>query len=148
MAVADQFASLHLCKLAVGVRDLDHLRALQAERLGRDPPLRHTTRNFPRRAAELLQGGSIYWVIAGAFIVRQRLCDIRAERGHDGVARACLVLDPELIAVRARPIKPFQGWRYLAMAAAPADLDTLEPSASEHTLPPALRRELRALCLL
>ena len=140
----------HLVKLSVGPRDVEQLRAIQASRLETDPPLRHRTRMFPKRAAEILaSGGSIYWVVAGFVRVRQRILDIREETGADGVARAGLLLDPELVAVEARPLKPFQGWRYLLPDAAPPDL---RPGAAEarglDALPPALRRELRDLGLL
>ena len=75
---------LHLTKLAVGVRDIDHLRELQAERAGRNPPLRHRTRNFPRRHQEVIDGGSMYWVISGSMLVRQRIVDIIEDRRDDG----------------------------------------------------------------
>jgi hypothetical protein len=140
----------HLIKLSVGPRDVEQLRAIQAGRVESDPPLRHRTRMFPRRAAEILSfGGSIYWVVAGFVRVRQRILDIREETGDDGIARAGLVLDPELVPVEARPLKPFQGWRYLSPEAAPPDL---RPGAVEarglDALPAGLRRELRDLGLL
>lgn len=139
---------LHLTKLAVGVRDIDHLRDLQAQRLVADPPLRHRTRNFPRRRDAVLQGGSMYWVISGTMLVRQRIVDIIEDHWDDGAACAGLLLDPELVPLVGRPTKPFQGWRYLAADDAPADLPDLLPALGEAALPPALRRELRALCLL
>ena len=139
---------LHLTKLAVGVRDIVHLRELQAERAQRNPPLRHRTRNFPRRRDEVLNGGSIYWVIGGATLVRQRLVDIIEDQWDDKSACAGLVLDPKLIAVSARPAKPFQGWRYLRADEAPPDLVLGRPARGEAALPQALKRELRALCLL
>lgn len=138
---------LHLVKLAVGVRDLPHLRALQAERAAREPPLRHRTRNAPRRAAEILAGGSMFWVIAGALGARQRIVDIRDDHWDDGAPCAGLVLDPELVPVRWRRMKPFQGWRYLPDADAPADARCGEIAAGAD-LPETLRRELEALCLL
>lgn len=139
---------LHLTKLAVGVRDLEHLRELQAERAQRNPPLRHRTRNFPRRRDEVLNGGSIYWVIGGATLVRQRVVDIIEDQWDDKSACAGLILDPRLIAVAARPTKPFQGWRYLRADEAPPDLVQSRPARGEAALPATLRRELRALCLL
>jgi hypothetical protein len=140
----------HLIKLSVGPRDVAQLRALQARRREHDPPLRHQTRMFPKRAAEILAaGGSIYWVVAGFVRVRQRLLDIREEKWDDGTACAGLVLDPELVPVEARPMKPFQGWRYLQPDAAPPDL---RPGAAEarglEALPAKMRRELRDLGLL
>ncbi len=139
---------LHLTKLAVGVRDIAHLAQLQAQRMQHDPPLRHRTRNFPRRAAEILDGGSIYWVIAGATLVRQRILDIRHDAWDDGSACAGIVLDPTLVPVAGRLTKPFQGWRYLAPEAAPADLGAQAEAAGADELPPAMRRELQALGLL
>ena len=140
----------HLIKLSVGPRDVEQLRALQAGRVESDPPLRHRTRMMPKRAAEILSfGGSIYWVVAGFVRVRQRILDIREERWDDGTSCAGLVLDPELVAVEARPVKPFQGWRYLQPEAAPPDI---RPGAAEarglEALPAKMRRELRDLGLL
>ena len=139
---------LHLTKLAVGVRDIDHLRELQAERAQRTPPLRHRTRNFPRRHQEVVDGGSMYWVIGGATLVRQRLVDIIEDQWDDNSVCAGLILDPKLVPLAGRPTKPFQGWRYLRADDAPPDLVLGPPARGEAMLPPALKRELRALCLL
>ncbi len=139
---------LHLTKLAVGVRDIAHLRELQAERAARNPPLRHRTRNFPRRAAEVIDGGSIYWVISGSMLARQRILGIIHDTWDDGSACAGLVLHPKLVPLAGRPTKPFQGWRYLAPADAPPDLITGPRAIGEAALPAAMRRELQELCLL
>ncbi len=139
---------LHITKLAVGVRDIDHLHELQRERAERHPPLRHRTRSFPRRHQEVIEGGSMYWVINGSMLVRQRILDIIEDRHDDGSACTGLVLDPTLVPLEGRPTKPFQGWRYLQPGDAPADLATLPQAAGVEALPPVLRRELRALCLL
>jgi hypothetical protein len=139
---------LHLTKLAVGVRDIDQLREWQAERAVRNPPLRHRTRSFPRRHHEVIDGGSMYWVINGCMLVRQRIVDIIEDRREDGRACAGLVLDGALVQVAGRPTKPFQGWRYLQPDAAPPDLAAAPSARGEEALPPALRRELRMLCLL
>ena len=139
---------LHLTKLAVGVRDIAHLRTLQAERAAQSPPLRHRTRNFPRRAQDVLDGGSIYWVVQGFTHVRQCILDIVEDVWDDGAACAGLILDPELVPLVGRATKPFQGWRYLAPEAAPADLASLPQAAGEGALPPPLRAALRELALL
>ena len=139
---------LHLTKLAVGVRDLDHLRALQADRIERDPPLRHRTRSFPRRAAEIVDGGSLYWVVCGFMLVRQRIVDIIEDRWSDGSACTGLLLHKTLVPLAGRPTKPFQGWRYLAPDDAPPDLSIVPEPIGANGLPAALRRELRILCLL
>ena len=139
---------LHLTKLAVGVRDTDHLRQLQAARGRDDPPLRHRTRNTPRRRTEVLDGGSMYWVIAGSMLARQRILDIVEDQHDDLTACTGLVLDPEIVPLIGRPTRPFQGWRYLDPEAAPADLPAMGAVAGIDSLPAALRMELRALCLL
>jgi hypothetical protein len=139
---------LHLTKLAVGVRDIDHLRELQAERAERNPPLRHRTRSFPRRHQEVIDGGSMYWVISGTMLVRQRIVDIIEDKRDDGTACTGLILDQELVPLSGRPTKPFQGWRYLRPDDAPQDLALAPRALGEDELPLALRRELRVLCLL
>lgn len=139
---------LHVTKLAVGVRDTGHLGELQAERLRQHPPLRHRTRNFPRRRAEVIDGGSMYWVIGGTMLVRQRILDIIEDRRDDLSACTSFVLDPALVMLAGRPTRPFQGWRYLDPGAAPPDMAGLGAVAGLEGLPAALRQELRALCLL
>jgi len=139
---------LHLIKLSVGPKDVGALRAIQERRVQADPPLRHLTRMMPKRAEELLDGGSIYWVVAGLLCVRQRLLDIRTEPGKDGTDHAALILDPTLVPVEARRMKPFQGWRYLEGGAIPPDIGAGTAAQGIEDLPPALLRELKALCLL
>lgn len=139
---------LHLTKLAVGVKDIDHMRELQAERAARNPPLRHRTRSFPRRHQEVIDGGSMYWVVNGSMLVRQRIIDIIEDQRDDGTPCTGLILDPELVPLTGRPTKPFQGWRYLQPGDAPEDLGPEHEVLGIDALPAALRRELRALCLL
>ncbi len=139
---------LHLTKLAVGVRDSEHLRALQAERMRTSPPLRHRTRNFPRRRDEVLDGGSMYWVVGGTMLVRQRILDLIEDQRDDGTPCSAIVLDPELVPLIGRPTKAFQGWRYLQADDAPLDMADIGAVLGIEALPAGLRRELRALCLL
>jgi hypothetical protein len=128
------------------VRDIAHLAQLQSLRDAREPPLRHRTRNKPKRADELCDGGSIYWVIAGVLQARQRVTEILDDHWEDGSRCAGLVLDPALVRVEARAMKPFQGWRYLPPADAPADI----PDADVHgdVLPQEMRLALARLALL
>ncbi len=136
---------LHLTKLCVGVRDPAHLRALQHSRQPGEQPLRHLTRHMPRLAAEITAGGSLYWVISGTMLVRQRVTALQPAVREDGSACAAIVLDPALVAVSGRPVKAFQGWRYLRAADAPEDLAA---GSAEAGLPHALAQRLRELCLL
>ncbi len=139
---------VHLLKLAVGVRDIAHLRELQAVRTAREPPLRHHTRHRPRRAEEIVAGGSIYWVIGGVLCARQRVLDIRDATWDDGSACAALVLDATIVPVTGRAMRAFQGWRYLAAADAPPDITEAAEAAGSADLPEPMRRALRELCLI
>ena len=139
---------LHLIKLAVGVRDIAHLAQIQAARAVIDPPLRHQTRNMPKRADEILAGGSIYWVIQRAVVCRQRVLGIVEDVWDDGSKCTGLVLDPALVRVAARAMKPFQGWRYLSAADAPADIGATGAAGGVDELPADMRLALTHLALL
>ncbi len=137
---------IHMIKLAVGVRDVAHLTAIQAARGAANPPLRHQTRNAPKRADELTGGGSIYWVVGGVVLVRQLVRDVIADTWDDGSKCCALVLDPALVRVAARPVKAFQGWRYLTPADAPPDLT--KSAERGDAMPDEMRRALASLALL
>ncbi|WP_347266048.1 DUF1489 domain-containing protein [Paracoccus sp. (in: a-proteobacteria)] len=113
--------SLNLMKLCVGCDDPAELAAWQQQRF-RDEPVRHVTRMWPRREAELLDGGSIYWVFKGVMQARQRILDLQEVTGEDGIRRCALILAPELLRVSPVQRRPFQGWRYLPGSEAPPDL--------------------------
>ena len=136
---------LHIAKLAVGVASIEHLCSLQAERTAREPPLRHRTRHAPRRRVELLEGGSVYWVVAGVMCVRQAIADVVEDRCKDGSRAAAFILHPALVRTLARPTRPFQGWRYLAQDAAPSDVAA---SSSSDDIPPGLWATLQTLGLI
>ncbi len=144
--------SLHLVKLCVGVDSLADFDArvrarMKAARAQKKPPrMIHVTRMSPKRVDELLAGGSLYWVIKGEIQCRTRLLALEPFRDADGIGRCRLVLEPKLIAVDPRPMRAFQGWRYLAAKDAPADLTPRGKGAA--ALPEHLRRELRELGLL
>ena len=143
---------LHLIKLCVGCDSVQDLREWIAEKLKdkkrRKQPLEHihTTRMMPKRADELVDGGSLYWVIRGEVLCRQRLVAVRPFVDKDGIGRCRLVLEPRLVLTEPRPYRAFQGWRYLAVKDAPKDLARAAPGAAK--MPEGLRRELRGLGLL
>ncbi len=83
----------------------------------------HTTRMMPKRGDELLDGGSLYWVIRGQIACRQTLLAITAFTDGNGIGRCRLSLDQKIVPVEPRPYRPFQGWRYLAAKDAPRDID-------------------------
>ncbi len=142
--------SLHLVKLCVGEESVAGLEAWVearvAERVaqGGPPRSRHVTRMVPTRAAEIVDGGSLYWVIKGQIAARQGVLDIEPFVDVDGVGRCRLWLDPEVVKVSPRPMRPFQGWRYLSAKDAPGDLGASGAAA----MPEALRRALGELGLL
>jgi hypothetical protein len=144
--------ALHLIKLCVGCDSIEDLeewiayRLKEARRRRRKPEHRHTTRMVPTRASELLQGGSLYWVIRGNVQARQRLLEIRRFRDKDGIQRCHLVLEPKVIATEWQPRRAFQGWRYLQAEDAPRDLGAARAALRE--LPVELRRDLADLGLL
>jgi hypothetical protein len=100
----------------------------------------------PKRADELLDGGSLYWVIRGQVMCRQRLIAVRPFVDKEGIGRCRLVMEPKVVLVESRPFRAFQGWRYLTTKDAPRDLDRAAPGAA--AMPEQLRRELRELGLL
>ncbi|MDR3438202.1 DUF1489 domain-containing protein [Telmatospirillum sp.] len=137
--------TIHLIKLAVGVDDAAHLRALQSRRLQSFGEVFHRTRMRPKRQDALLDGGSIYWVIRGAIAARQRLLALRDDNDEDGRPCCRLILDHQLIETQRQTRRAFQGWRYLDAADAPADLS--EPTGGNDELPADLIEELKRLGL-
>src|SRR5215831_15474835 len=143
---------LHLIKLCVGCDSVRELQGWIRERLkdkrkrGEKPEHIHRTRMVPKRAEELTDGGSLFWVIRGEIACRQRIRDVRPFLDNDGVGRCALVLDPKVVLVAPRPFRAFQGWRYLAAKDAPHDLAKAAPGAA--AMPEKLRRELSHLGLM
>jgi hypothetical protein len=144
---------LHLIKLAVGCDSVRELKEWVAERMAtarkKGLPQRHVhiTRMTPKREEEILAGGSLYWVIRGEIAAREKIIAIEPFRDKDGIGRCRIVMQPKVIAVSPRPMRPFQGWRYLKPDSAPPDLGktTAKGVAS---MPEPMRRELRDLGLL
>jgi hypothetical protein len=146
--------ALHLIKLCVGCDSIEDLASWQAERLKarrkageRKPRLFHRTFQTPKRRAELLDGGSLYWVIKGLVQVRQPLLDLAEGAKDDGSPCCLLILKNELVPVRPTPRRAFQGWRYLDAEEAPEDLGR-GSAGTIVAMPPKLRKQLAELGLL
>lgn len=140
-------SKLHLIKLSVGSESVATQAAWQADRVaqtGTNP--RHVTRMWPRREAELLEGGSIFWVIKGVVQSCQKILRLDEVIGEDGIRRCGIVLDPQLYHTHPQPRRPFQGWRYLAAEDAP-EIGTAFQEGEE-TLPVALQAQLATLGVL
>ena len=142
--------TVHLIKLCVGCDSIADLAEWIDWKLGemrktrQKPEQFHVTRMVPKRQDELLDGGSLYWVIKGQIAARQKLLEFRDVK-KNGVPHCGLVYDKVLVPVVARPRRAFQGWRYLPADEAPPDLARTRGAKD---LPEALQRELAALGLL
>ena len=144
---------LNLVKLAVGITDIDHLKIIQTKKLqdpnlnqGNKKTLYHITRNTPRRYEEIVNGGSLYWVIKRVIQVRQLITGVESIKKTDGKSSCALILDPVLSKTVPRPFRPFQGWRYLTPDMAPEDLPSHENKNEQ--IPYKLAKELQNLGLL
>jgi len=144
--------TVHLIKLCVGIDSVEQLEQAFARRLaqqraaGRPEQLLHKTRHRPRRAEEVLDGGSLYWVIKGIVAVRQPICALEPDTGEDGHPCCAIHLEKGLVRTEAFPYRPFQGWRYLDPSKAPPDLPA--DQGDDPQMPPTMVAELRALGLL
>ncbi|MFK7746251.1 MAG: DUF1489 family protein [Roseobacter sp.] len=140
--------SVNLIKLSVGTENIEDLAAWQATKRAQAPDgyPRHVTRMWPKRESEILQGGSIYWVIKGVIQCRQKVMRLDEYIGQDGIRRCAIVLDNEIIRTQTSLKRPFQGWRYLPVADAPPDLP--KGRAAEEPLPVELNRALAEIGVL
>lgn len=133
---------LNLIKLSVGSETVDSLAAWQSQPRAQAPDgkPRHITRMWPKREAEVLNGGSIYWVIKGVILCRQPIARLDEVIGEDGIRRCAITSQPGLIRVTPTPKRAFQGWRYLKPEDAPEDLP--KDRLDEAPLPPELTKAL------
>ena len=138
--------ALHFIKLAVGVDDVAHLRQVQKERRRERGQCVFYTRHMPRRSAEILDGGCIYWVIKGYVRVRERILGFVPVVEDDGERYTLVRYDPKFVETEWQPKRPFQGWRYLQPKDAPPDRPA--GAAAADGLPPAMLQELRSLGLI
>lgn len=135
---------VNLLKLCVGAVSIEDLSDWQDTHYSGRPP-EHVTRMWPKREAELLDGGSLYWVIKGLVLCRQRILGLEPRQGGDGIPRCALILDREIVRTEAQPRRAFQGWRYLDPSEAPRDLT--KGRAVEEPLPQKLLSALAEIGL-
>ena len=144
---------LHIVKLCVGAESIEDLANWQKGRIAaqkaagvKRPRIFHTTFQSPKRQTDVLDGGSLYWVIKGVVLVRQKLIGFDTGQKENGTPCCLFILDAQLVTVRPVPRRPFQGWRYLTADDAPPDL---KGGANDiAAMPPHVRKELAALGLL
>lgn len=140
--------TVHILKLCVGIDSVEHLIKV---RKGREhllpdgtPYNFHVTRFRPKRAGEILDGGSIYWVIKGFIQVRQRIIGLDMIETEGG-AKCKIIMDTCLVRTESQPRRPHQGWRYLETVDAPKDIPAGE---RVDNLPLELSAELREMGLI
>jgi hypothetical protein len=140
--------TVNLIKLSVGTENIEDLMAWQATKRAQAPDglPRHVTRMWPKREAEIINGGSIYWVIKGVIQCRQRVNRLDEYIGSDGIRRCAIVLDTEIVRTQTSLKRPFQGWRYLTVEDAPPDLP--KGREEEEPLPVELNRALAEIGVL
>jgi len=144
-------SALHLVKLCVGIDSVAQLEAYRADQRRdasanqREDLTTHVTRMWPRRAGELLNGGSLYWVIKGVIQARQRILRFEERIGHDGIRRCAIIMSPKIIRTQNAQRRPFQGWRYLDAKDSPPDLFAENRNADE--LPAELQQALSEIGL-
>ena len=145
--------TVHILRRAFHVDSVGDLIELQKRRIeaehaaGRSRRLYQRMRSTPTRQTEILDGGSIYWVIKGYVRARQRILEIEARMDSEGRKRCFLRLDPKVIPTVLSSSKPRRGWRYLAVEEAPLDRTKAANSNGEE-LPHEMAAELHELGLL
>jgi len=129
--------SVNLVKLCVGADTIDDLKGRQEnfDQTGNNIKNRktHVTRMWPKRGDEILNGGSLFWVIKGFIQARQKIIGLEEVIGQDNIRRCAIMLDPEIFLTTSVKKRPFQGWRYLNPVDSPPDLYKI--SSNETTLP-------------
>ncbi|WP_374570949.1 DUF1489 family protein [Phenylobacterium sp.] len=129
--------ALHMIKLCVGCDTVEELVEWQANREPAGPWIMRT-RQTPKRAAELVETGSLFRVFKGVILCRQKI--LAVDTVGEGVNARCEVtLDPDCVRVAPTPRRAFQGWRYLEGKDAPPDLER----GADGEIPPELARQLR-----
>lgn len=140
---------VHIVKLAVGIEDIAHLEQQQKARMKRDNALVHITRNKPVKSDEILDGGSIFWIIKKFVRARQQIISIETGVDSKGRLSCFFVLDTKLIKTELREFRAFQGWRYFKDEEIPPDLNKIEMfDKTNEELPFEMQVELKALGLL
>lgn len=140
--------TVHILKLCVGIDNIDHLIAVRRDRVqylaDGTACNYHITRFRPKRAREILDGGSLYWVIKGFVQIRQEIIALEKVETDTGV-KCKIIMDSRLIRTQSQPRRPHQGWRYLETSDAPKDIPA---GALVDNMPADLSRELREMGLI
>jgi len=139
---------INLIKMCVGAHTVSDLYDWQSTRLvkginSNGPFARHVTRMHPKRAEEILNGGSLYWVFKGFTLARQQILGLEETVGTDSIMRCSIMLSRQIVLTEPYRKRPFQGWRYLKINEAPRDLGLF--SEGDIQLPASLERGLHEI---
>lgn len=141
--------TLHIIKVAAGIKSIERLKEIVAHYSYNDPDLGPimpmSSRNRPQRP-EVLNGGSVYWIIKGKIVARAAIVAIRDEERADGRKGCQICVVPEVIQTVPFIKRGFQGWRYLKPEDAPADQITGDGDAGKGSAD--LAAELQEMGLL
>lgn len=132
---------LNITKIAFGCDSPADLRQW-LESHAAEGEARITTRYLPKRMEEMA-GGSLYWIHASTLVGRSPILGF----AETGTGRHWVKLAPTLIPVRAIPMRPHQGWRYLEERDTPPDLGSGEVDGRD-TMPPKMLGELMRMGLV
>ena len=143
---------VNLIKLCVGIDSLSELEERQSRLIlpkkFKNPKnfTFHLTRMYPQREKEILSGGSLYWVIKGQILGRQKISFLERIKDENNIKRCLIVLEKKIYITQTLPRKPFQGWRYLEPEVSPKDVSIYNKSDEE--LPHNLKLELYKIGVL
>jgi hypothetical protein len=135
----------HLKKIAVGIETVERLKIRQEMIFRTYGRLFHSTRNMPKKREELIQSGSMFWIIKRYVLVRQKIINIIPVVREDGSKGCEIELDKNLTKVIPTKMKPFQGWRYYLEEEIPQDLNV--NCNEDDEVPEQIRSELIKLGL-
>ena len=115
---------INLIKINVGSSNVDDIKNWQLANREKwaDKKPRHITRMWPKRQQEILNGGSIFWVVKGYIIARQKIIGMEEFYRNKTIRCCALIFDNTIFETEIVRKRPFQGWRYLEKEQSPADL--------------------------
>jgi hypothetical protein len=139
-------------RTGVGVDSIHHLHDIQSS-------YRHivhqkqdcaflTTRRTPTRVNDLINGGSVYWIIKRQICARQIIVDIQTLKDEEDKNYCVILMDKKLILTQPLNHRHIQGWRYLPPEKAPTDIGTFDPSIIEDDMDPDMAKDLAEAGLL
>ena len=139
-------------RTGVGVESIEHLYEIQhGHRQIKFNGENHAylfTRRTPTRANDLINGGSVYWIIKRQICARQTIADIQTLKDEDDKPFCHVIMNQQIYLTQPVAHKHIQGWRYLSPEKAPKDIGLFTPNNRPDDIPPELAAELAEAGLL